>query len=113
MHLLGQLSSPSPKLLRVLRLSKDHVKLGADGLRASPEPTQRRLGNEVVQRAVIEVLSAADGPMRTSDVQAGVERLLCRSGAIESVSWSLRTGPRGEKPRFERMAYWTYRLSQR
>jgi hypothetical protein len=54
-----------------------------------------RLGNGVVQRAVMRVLGDAAGPMRTGEVQAGVERLLRRPVAKESVSWSLRTGSCG------------------
>jgi hypothetical protein len=73
-------------------------------------PVPRRLGNGVVQRAIMQVLGAADEPMRTGEVQAGVERLLGHSVAKESVSWSLRTGSRGDRPRFERVAYATYRL---
>jgi hypothetical protein len=79
-------------------------------MQAQPQPEQRRLGNGVVQRAVVRVLGDADGPMRTGEVQAGVERLLGRPVAKESVSWSLRTGSRGTRPRFECVAYATYRL---
>jgi len=48
--------------------------------------------------------------LRTGEVQAGVERLLGHPVAKESVSWSLRTGSRGSRPRFEYVAYATYRL---
>jgi hypothetical protein len=48
--------------------------------------------------------------MRTGEVQADVEHLLGHPVAKESVSWSLRTGSRGKKPRFECVAYATYRL---
>jgi hypothetical protein len=64
----------------------------------------------MVRRAIIEVLSSADEPMRTGDIQAQVERLLGRPVGKESVSWSLRTGLRGSEPRFECVAYATYRL---
>lgn len=76
----------------------------------SLQPLPRRLGNGVVQRVVVQVLTAADGPMRTGEVLAGVERLLGRHVSKESVSWSLRTGSRGRKQHFECIAYATYRL---
>jgi hypothetical protein len=58
----------------------------------------------------MRVLGDADGPMRTGEVQACVECLLGRPVAKESVSWSLRMGSRGAEPRFECIAYATYRL---
>jgi hypothetical protein len=106
MHLVGQLSNPSPRLQSILDLSANRVKPSARQPRS--QPTQRRLGNGVVQRAVMEVLCAADGPMRTGAVQAGVEQLLGHPVAKESVSWSLRMGSRGKQPRFECVAYTTY-----
>jgi len=109
MHLIGQLSNPSPSLRSILDLSMSGVK---SKVRASwpLRPAPQRLGNGVVQRAVVQALSAADRPMRTGEIQAGVERLLGHRVAKESVSWVLRTGSRGEKPRFERVAYATYRF---
>jgi hypothetical protein len=107
MHLVGQLSNPSPRLLRILRLSKDHVKPGIAEPRTSPGPVGRRLGNGVIQRAVVEVLARAERPMRTAEIQADVERLLGHAVAKESVSWTLR---HGKTPRFECVAYGTYRL---
>jgi hypothetical protein len=74
------------------------------------QPAQRRLGNGVVQRAVMRVLGDADGPMRTGAVQVGVERLLGYPVVKESVSWSLGTGSCGERRYFEPVAYATYRL---
>jgi hypothetical protein len=50
--------------------------------------------------------------MRTGQVQVAVERLLGHPVAKESVSWSLRTGSRGNNPRFERVAYAAYRHRQ-
>lgn len=109
MHLVGQLSNPAPKLKAILDLSRSGVK-PKEG-RARPSPRElRRLGNGVVQRAIMQVLRAADEPMRTGEIQAGVERLLGHPVAKESVSWSLRTGSRGDEPRFEQVAYATYRL---
>jgi hypothetical protein len=109
MHLVGQLSNPSPRLQSILDLSASRVKRKTT--RAQSQPPQRRLGNGVVQRAVIRVLSDAGGPMRTGEVQAGVERLLGHPVAKESVSWSLRMGSREAKPtHFERVSYGRYRL---
>lgn len=106
MQLVGRLSNPSPKLQAILGLSRSSVKLGPQACPQMP----RRLGNGVIKRAVIRVLACADGPMRTGDIQAGVEHLLGHPVAKESVSWSLRSGSRGEKSRFECVAYATYRL---
>jgi hypothetical protein len=110
MHLVGvgQLSNPSQGLQSILDLSENRVKPRPS--QPQWQPAQRRLGNGVVQRAVMQVLGDADGPMRTGEVQAGVERLLGHPVAKESVSWSLRTGSRGAKPRFECVGYATYRL---
>lgn len=107
MHLVGHLSSSSPRLLRILRLSKDHVKPGIAGPRTSLGPVLQRLGNGLIQRAVVEVLARADCPMRTAEIQAGVERLLGYSVAKESVRWTLR---HGKTLRFECVAYGTYPL---
>jgi hypothetical protein len=109
MHLVGHLSRPSPRLLSILDLSRDQVKRVANRA-GTPKPTRRRLGNGVVQRAVIAVLEGTNGPMRTGQIQVEVERLLGHPVAKESVSWSLRTGSQGSKPRFECVAYGAYRL---
>jgi hypothetical protein len=108
MHLVGQLSNPSPRLQSILDLPASRVK--PKTRQAQPQPAQRCLGNGVVQRAVMRVLGDAGGPMRTGEVQAGVECLLGHPVAKESVSWSLRTGSRGATPRFECVAYATYTL---
>jgi hypothetical protein len=108
MHLVGQLSNPSARLQSILDLSASRVKVRAT--QPQSQAALSRLGNGVVQRAVMRVLGDAGGPMRTGEVQAGVERLLGRPVAKESVSWSLRTGSRGATSRFECVAYATYRL---
>ena len=108
MHLVGQLSNPSRRLQSILDLPASRVNSRATQPRS--QAASRRLGNGVVQRAVVRVLGDADGPMRTGEVRAGVERLLGHPVAKESVSWSLRTGSRGGTPRFECVAYATYRL---
>jgi hypothetical protein len=78
---------------------------------AGPEP--RRLGNGVVQQAVIKVLATADGPMRCADVHEAVERLLGPPVSKNSVSWSLAADARSKEPRFERVAPGCYRLKSK
>jgi hypothetical protein len=111
MHLVGQASNPSSRLQSILDLPASRVTTRA--AQPQSQAASRRLGNDAVQRAVVRVLDDADGPMRTGDVQAGVERLLGHPVAKESTSWSLRTGSRGAAPRFECVAYATYRLRPR
>ncbi len=69
-----------------------------------------RLGNGEMQRAVVKVLEAANGPMRGADIHRAVERLLGRPVSKNSVSWCLLAGVRAKEPRFERVSYGTYRL---
>jgi hypothetical protein len=73
-------------------------------------PALRRLGNGVVQRAVVKVLATAGAPMRRADIHAAVERQLGQSVSKESVNWCLCSGSRGSEPRFERVTYGCYRL---
>lgn len=73
-------------------------------------PVPTRLANGAVQRVIVKVLSTADCPMRLSEIRSAVDQLLGRSVSIESVSWSLRQGCRGERPCFERVAYGVYGL---
>jgi hypothetical protein len=75
---------------------------------AGPEP--RRLGNGVVQRAVVKVLSDASRPMRAPEVHEAVEGLLGHTVSRGSVSWCLAAGARGEAQRFVRVARERYRL---
>jgi hypothetical protein len=107
MRLVGQLSNPSPRLQSILDLSSIRFK---PEVQVQSESPQRRHGNGVVQRAVMRVLSDADGPMKTGAVHAGVEALLKHPVSKESVSWVLRMKSRGEDRRCERVAYATYCL---
>jgi hypothetical protein len=70
----------------------------------------RRLGNGVVQRAIVKVLGATDQPMRLAEVHLAVEGLLGRTVSKDSINWCLSTGVRGKEPRFERVARGCYRL---
>jgi hypothetical protein len=73
----------------------------------------RRLGNGVVQRAVVKALVAADQPMRLAEVHLAVEGLgHTHTVSKDSINWCLSTGARGKEPRFERVArgcYWLMR----
>jgi len=109
MRLVGQLSNPSAALAAVFEaLSDEPIKATA-----RPQPqleVGRRLGNGVVQRAVIKVLAAAGLPMRPAEVHASVERLLGHRVSKNSVSWCLAAGARSEKHRFVRTAPGRYQL---
>lgn len=112
MHLVGQLSRPSSSLEVVL----DVVLAGGPGFPEPPssqpiadEPAQR-LGNGVVQRAVVKVLAAAQRPMRGPEVRAAVESLLGHPVSKDSISWCLAAGARRKEPRFVRTGRGCYRL---
>jgi hypothetical protein len=107
-HLVGQLSNLSPRLQSILDLPESRVKPRT--MKAQLQPAMRKLGNGVVQRAVVNVLSAADCPMRRADIRSAVERQLGQPVSKESVSWCLRMGIEGPSPRFERAAHGVYRL---
>ncbi len=113
MHLVGQHSNPSEPLEAVLDWAPDGSteprKLQKRCI-APGVPFRGRLGNGVVQAAVIKVLASADRPMRLAEVHASVERILGRPVSIESVSWSLRMGVRGEQPRLERISQRRYEI---
>ncbi len=111
MHLVGQLSNPSAILVAVFEAAAV-VRPGPRELRGSVvvEPPLRRLGNGVVQRAIVQVLTAAGRPMRGTDIHLAVERLLGHPVSKHSVSWCLGAGARATVPRFERVAYGSYRL---
>jgi hypothetical protein len=108
MHLVGQLSNPSGPLEAVFEA------LPGEPLEATrqpiPEPERGRLGNGVVQRAVVSVLAASAEPMRGTDIHLAVERLLGHPVSKNSVSWCLAAGVRAKEPRFERVARGCYRL---
>jgi hypothetical protein len=106
MRLVGHISKPSSSLERVL---------GAPSASATRPPAiaasaPARLANGAVQRAAVKVLSAADGPMRLREIRSAVDNLLGQPVSIESLSWSLCKGCRGERPRFERVVHGVYRL---
>jgi hypothetical protein len=70
----------------------------------------KRLGNGVVQRAVIGVLAAADRALTVARVQGGVEERLGRVVSKDSVRSCLSSGARGPHPTFERTGPGCYQL---
>lgn len=110
-HLVGQLSNPSGPLEAVLEAAGGALQRPAGSQRPiAVEPASPRLGNGVVQRAVVKVLAAASVPMRCAEVQQAVERLLGRPVSKNSVSWSLAADARSKEPRFERTIRGSYQL---
>jgi hypothetical protein len=109
MRLVGQLSNPSSTLRVVLDAFSDGLPAGHHGP-IVPQPTMQRLGNGVVKRAILEVLTATDHSMKVADVLAAVERLLGQTVSKNSVEWCLSTGSRGSRPQFERISRGCYRL---
>jgi hypothetical protein len=74
------------------------------------KPAARRLGNGELQRAVIRILEAADGPLSVAEVRLAVERSLGKVVSRSSVSACLSVGAR-RVGRFERVAAALYRLA--
>jgi hypothetical protein len=72
----------------------------------------RRLGNGVIQRAVVNVLSTNDRPMRGADIHRAVEHMLGYPVSKNSVSWCLAACVRGQNPRLEGLSYGVYRLKR-
>jgi hypothetical protein len=108
MHLLGRLTNLSAPLAAVFEALPDEPI--EPSLRPEPQVATGRLGNGVVQRAVVKVLAAAGAPMRGADIHLAVERLLGHHVSKNSVSWCLAAGARAKESRFERVAYGRYRL---
>jgi hypothetical protein len=109
MHLVGQHSNPSELLQAVLGWVPEASSVrGREPVAALP--TAKRLGNGVVQRAVINALAVDDRPMSVSEVWTAVEGLLGHSVSKDSVSSCLSTGARRGEPRFERLARGLYRI---
>jgi hypothetical protein len=110
MHLSGHYSNPPSALETVLRCSSE----GSRSRQIWPKailPEQKRLGNGVIQRAVIRALAEADGTMDVGEAHAAVEVLLGRTVSRDSVSSCLSTGARSARCRFERVARARYQLA--
>jgi hypothetical protein len=69
-----------------------------------------RLGNGVVQRAVVKVLVSAQRPSTVKEVQAAVVDVLGHPVSKGSINCCLSTGVLGNEPRFERVGRGCYRL---
>jgi hypothetical protein len=108
MHLLGRFTNPSAPLAAVFEALPDKPLEPIE--HPEPELAMGRLGNGVVQRAIVKVLASADGPMRLRDIHAAVEDVLGQVVSKESVSWCLRMSKSGAGLRFERVAFGSYRL---
>jgi hypothetical protein len=111
-HLLGHyFNHPSSPLQAIFEALPDEpIEPTA---RPEPQPATGRLGNGVVQRAVVKVLAATDAPMRGADIHLAVERLLEHPVSKDSVSCCLAAGARAKEARFERVSHGTYRLKCR
>ena len=109
MPLVGQHSNPSELLEAVLGWVPD----AAGRPRREPVaalPKAKRLGNGVVQRALIKALAMAGRPMGVCEAQVAVEALLGHSVSRDSVNRCLSTGACGVQPCFRRVAPGRYRL---
>jgi hypothetical protein len=78
---------------------------------AAALPMTTRLGNGVVQKAVISAFVAAGRPMGVSEVQMAVEAQLGHPVSRDSINSCLSSGARGQEPRFERVAHGCYSLA--
>lgn len=108
MRLVGQLSNPPAPLEAVFEALPDEpIKATAN---LEPQLDVGRLGNGVVQRAVLKVLASAQRPLTVLEVQAGVADLLGHPVSKGSINCCLSTGALGDEPRFERVARGCYRL---
>jgi hypothetical protein len=108
MRLVGQLSNPPASLVAVFEALPDEPITAT----ARPEPQLNvgRLGNGVVQRAVVKVLASAQRPLTVLEAQAAVADLLRHPVSKGSINCCLSTGALGDDPRFERVARGCYRL---
>jgi len=75
-------------------------------------PEGKRLGNGVVQRALIKALVEAGLAMSVGEAHAAAEALLGHRVSRGSVSSSLSTGARGTRRRFERVERGRYQLAR-
>jgi hypothetical protein len=106
MQMIEQLSKLSSRLQAVLESPAPSSALNKP---ASPARA-RRLGNGVLQRAVVGVLTEAREPMHLAAIHTAVEHLIGQRVSRESVSWCLRMDVKGERRHFERVSYGVYRL---
>jgi hypothetical protein len=112
MRLVGQLSNPSEQLAAVLEAVSIARRrpVAAQGVIAV-EPPLGRLGNGVVQRAVVKVLAATSRPMGAAEVQAAVETTLGHPVSENSISSCLAAGVRRRAPLFAKVMRGQYVLA--
>jgi hypothetical protein len=108
MHLLGHLTNPTSSLQAIFNALPDEPLEPTE--RPTLSPVTGRLGNGVVQRAVVKVLASAQRPLTVLEVRAAVVDLLGRPVSKGSINCCLSTGALGDEPRFERVARGRYRL---
>jgi hypothetical protein len=76
----------------------------------APSPS-RHIGGGWVLAAVVEVLTAAGGPMQTHAIHAATQRLTGESVASSSIRNCLASGLGEKSPRFERVGHGRYRFT--
>jgi|HubBroStandDraft_6_1064221.scaffolds.fasta_scaffold1749507_1 hypothetical protein len=114
MHLVGQLSNPSAALGAVFEAAAV-VRSGPRELWEAVvvEPASGRLGNGVVQRAVVRVLAVARRPMCGQEVRLAVEDLLGHPVSENSISSCLAYGAGRREPLFAKVTRGWYVLASR
>jgi len=111
MRLSGHYSNHSSSLVGVLEAFPEGVLESAPRCRLEAEASKAlRLGNGVVQRAVIKALALAARPLGVSEAQTSVEAALGHPVSKDSVNSCLSTGVRGAQPRFQRVAPGRYQF---
>jgi hypothetical protein len=109
-HLVGQLSNPSAAPRAVFEaLSDEPITATA---RPEPQLDLGRLGNGVVQRAIVKVLALAQRPLTVLEAQVAVVDLLGHPVSKGSINCCLSTGALGNEPCFERVSRGCYRLGR-
>ena len=112
MELTGALSNPQPLLegsgVRISEL-KGRLERTGDQRDVRPPALRPRAGR--VARAVVEVLGAADRPLRVVEIHQACEAYLGERTSASTVKDCLSAHPRGSNPRFVRVSLGTYRLA--
>ena len=110
MGLVRVLSNPQTDVLYQRLTKRDWPQVRRE--KASPHDRSRdgKLKFGTVSGALMEVLAAADRPMRYVEIRAAVEQQLGMTVAASSVKQLLSDEANHRKPRFERVARGTYRI---
>lgn len=107
----GALSNPLV-LLELTRAEEVKRRIERGGVcTLTPSPPTRRVG--LVSNAVTEVLLAAVGPMRASDVHRAAEVLAGEPLKWSTVKATLAKHPSGSNARYRRTGYGCYEIAQR